>query len=429
MTMPEHQESQVHAAAHPAMADAALRPRLKSANASINLILNCGSSSLKYKVFESGTENCLTGGLVERIGAPDAVITHKACNGKALDRISGEVKNHSAAISMVLERILGAGGFSKKQLKAVGHRVVHGGKYSEPVVVNDEVKQYLKEVTFELAPLHNPFNFEGIAAAEKNLPGVPNVAVFDTAFHQTIPDFAYMYALPYRYYTKHLVRKYGFHGTSHQHVSLRAAEMLKKPLSKTKLVTCHLGNGASLAAVRHGKCEDTSMGYTPLEGVMMGTRCGDIDPAAVLHVMMCEELSMHDMDTILNRQSGLVGVSGISNDLRDIIKAAEDGNERAALAFKMYCYRIKKYIGAYITLLNGADAVVFTAGVGENSPPVRAEVLKNLENIGIITDPVLNRAMISGREGEISSASSPVKVFVIATDEELMISRLADKMT
>jgi len=295
--------------------------------------------------------------------------------------------------------------------------------------VDDEVKNYLKEVTFELAPLHNPFNFEGIVAAEKNLPGVPNVAVFDTAFHQTIPDFAYMYALPYRYYTKYLVRKYGFHGTSHQCVALRAAKMLKKPLSKTKLVTCHLGNGASLAAVRGGKCEDTSMGYTPLEGVMMGTRCGDVDPAAVLHIMMSEELSMHDMDTILNKQSGLLGVSGISNDLRDIIKAAEDGNERAALAFTMYCYRIKKYIGSYITLLNGADAIVFTAGVGENSPAVRAEVLKNLENIGIITDPVLNRAMVSGREGKISAASSPVKVFVIATDEELMISRLADKMT
>ena len=402
---------------------------MRVSTASINLILNCGSSSLKYKVFKSGTGTCLTSGLVERIGGPDAVITHKACNGKPLESITGEVKNHSAAISMVLERLLGEGGFSKKRLKAVGHRVVHGGKYSAPVVVNNEVKKYLKEVTFELAPLHNPFNFEGITASEKNLSGVPNVAVFDTAFHQTIPDFAYMYALPYRYYTKYLVRKYGFHGTSHQYVSIQAAKMLKKPLSKTKIVTCHLGNGASLAAVKFGKCVDTSMGYTPLEGVMMGTRSGDIDPAAVLHVMMEEELSMHEMDTILNRQSGLVGVSGISNDMRDIIKAAADGNERAALAFKMYCHKIKKYIGAYVTLLNGVDAVVFTAGAGENSHPMRAEVLKNMENIGIIADPVLNRGMVSGKEGEISAPSSPVKVFVIATDEELMISRLADKLT
>jgi len=402
---------------------------MRVSKASINLILNCGSSSLKYKVFKSGTGICLTSGLVERIGGPDAVITHKACNGKPLESITGEVKNHSAAISMVLERLLGEGGFSKKRLKAVGHRVVHGGKYSAPVVVNNEVKKYLKEVTFELAPLHNPFNFEGITASEKNLSGVPNVAVFDTAFHQTIPDFAYMYALPYRYYTKYLVRKYGFHGTSHQYVSIQAAKMLKKPLSKTKIVTCHLGNGASLAAVKFGKCVDTSMGYTPLEGVMMGTRSGDIDPAAVLHVMMEEELSMHEMDTILNRQSGLVGVSGISNDMRDIIKAAADGNERAALAFKMYCHKIKKYIGAYVTLLNGVDAVVFTAGAGENSHPMRAEVLKNMENIGIIADPVLNKGMVSGKEGEISAPSSPVKVFVIATDEELMISRLADKLT
>ncbi|MEA2082286.1 MAG: acetate kinase [Elusimicrobiota bacterium] len=395
----------------------------------INLILNCGSSSLKYKVFKSGTKLCLTSGLIERIGAPDAVITHKVCNGKAMEKITGEVKNHSDAISTVLDRIRGKGGFNKKQLKAVGHRVVHGGKYSAPVVVNKNVKKYLKAVTFELAPLHNPFNYEGIIAAEKSLPGVTNVAVFDTAFHQTIPDFAYMYALPYRYYTKYLVRKYGFHGTSHQYVSILAAKMLKKPLSKTKLVTCHLGNGASLAAVKSGKCVDTSMGYTPLEGVMMGTRSGDIDPAAVLHLMMEEELSLHDMDTILNKQSGLMGVSGISNDMRDIIKASAAGNKRAALAFKMYCHRIKKYIGAYITLLNGVDAVVFTAGLGENSYPTRAEVLKNMQNIGIIIDPVLNKGMVAGQEGEINAPSSPVKVFVIATDEELMISRLADKMT
>jgi len=263
---------------------------------------------------------------------------------------------------------------------------------------------------------------------EDILPGVPNVGIFDTAFHQTLPDFAFMYAVPYRYYTKYMVRKYGFHGTSHQYVMEQAVKMLKIPVKKSGIITCHLGNGASLSAIKGGKCVDTSMGFTPLEGVMMGTRCGDIDTAAVLYIMMEEEMDIRRMGAVLNRQSGIAGVSGISNDLREILKSVKAGNKRAILAFRMFCYRIRKYIGSYVSVLNGADAVVFTAGIGENSPAVRKEVLKNMENLGIIIDSKKNEKIKNGACGVISASGSKVKVIVIPTNEELMISRMVDRI-
>lgn len=397
----------------------------------VNIVLNCGSSSVKYKVFVAKNETCLAAGVVEKVGAPGAIIRHHLwTTGKLVKKIA-EVKDHRDAIQEVLNFLLFSKNkivSSKSQIKAVGHRIVHGGKNSEPVIIDKEVKKYLMDVTFELAPLHNPYNYQGIEAVESILPGVPNVGVFDTAFHQTIPDFTFMYAIPYRYYTKYMVRKYGFHGTSHHYVMEQAVKKLKISVKKSRIITCHLGNGASLAAIKGGKCVDTSMGFTPLEGVMMGTRCGDIDPAAVLHIMMEDELDIRRMGTVLNRQSGIAGVSGISNDLREILESVKAGNKRAILAFRMFCYRIKKYIGSYVSVLNGVDAVVFTAGIGENSPDVRKEVLKNMENLGIIIDLKKNEKIKNGSCGIISTSGSEVKVIVIPTNEELMISRMIDRI-
>ncbi|MCD6413952.1 MAG: acetate kinase [Elusimicrobia bacterium] len=396
----------------------------------VNLILNCGSSSVKYKVFVSGAETCLARGVVEKVGSPQAIVRHCDRAGEK-DREVADIKNHKQAIQTVLSFLISGGQAiiqEKSQIKAVGHRVVHGGKYSQPVVITKEVKKYLQDVTFELAPLHNPYNFEGIEAVEQVLPGVPNVAVFDTAFHQTLPDYAYMYGIPYRFFKKHLIRKYGFHGTSHQFVSSVASRLLKKRISELKIITVHLGNGSSLAAIKNGKCVDTSMGFTPLEGVMMGTRSGDIDPAAVLHLMMAEELGIHETDTILNKQSGLLGVSGTSNDMREILKSMKSGDARAALAFNMFCYRVKKYIGSYLAVLNGADAIVFTAGIGENSAKTREEILKNAENLGIIIDVRKNRTVKPEKPALISGKNSKVAVFVIPTNEELMISKIMDKI-
>ncbi len=396
----------------------------------VNLILNCGSSSVKYKVFVSSADTCLARGVVEKIGSPQAIVRHYDSAGEKGQEVA-DIKNHKQAIQSVINFLISGEKAvikDKKQIKAVGHRVVHGGKYSQPVVITEEVKKYLQDVTFELAPLHNPYNFEGIEAMEQILPKVPNVAVFDTAFHQTLPDYAYMYGIPYRFFKKHLIRKYGFHGTSHQYVSSIAAGILKKKISELRIITVHLGNGSSLAAIKNGKCVDTSMGFTPLEGVMMGTRSGDIDPAAVLHLMMAEELGIHEMDTLLNKQSGLLGVSGLSNDMREILKNMKDGDLRAELAFKMFCYRVKKYIGSYLAVLNGADAIVFTAGIGENSWNVREEILKNMENLGIIIDARKNRNVKSDEPAVISAAKSRVKIFVIPTNEELMISKIVDKI-
>jgi len=397
----------------------------------INIVLNCGSSSVKYKVFVSKKDICLAEGIIEKVASSEAIIKHKLCiDGRKIKKVA-EIKNHRVAIQNVLDFILSPESkiiTGKSQIKAVGHRIVHGGTHSAPALINGEVKKYLVDVTFELAPLHNPYNYQGIEAIEDILPGVPNVGVFDTAFHQTIPDFAFMYAVPYRYYTKYMVRKYGFHGTSHHFVMDRAIELLKIPMEKSRIITAHIGNGASLSAIKGGKCVDTSMGFTPLEGVMMGTRSGDIDPAAVLHIMIEAELDIHAMDAILNKQSGLAGISGVSNDMREILKSVKTGNERALLAFKMFCYRIKKYIGSYISVLNGADAVVFTAGAGENSPAVRKEVLKNLGNLGIMVDLKKNEKIKNGACGIISADNSAVKVLVVPTNEELMISRMVDKI-
>jgi len=391
-----------------------------------NLILNCGSSSVKYRVFISNTETCIAKGIVEKIGTREAGIKHKTEKQK-IHKVA-EVLSHKKAIQMILNFLLHKEKGAIKNIsdiKAVGHRFVHGGKYSEAVIATKEVKAYLKDVTFELAPLHNPYNFQGVEAIEDILPGVPNICVFDTSFHQTIPDYAYIYGLPYRYFQKYKIRRYGFHGTSHNYVYLEALKLLKK--KKANVITCHLGNGASISAIKDGKCIDTTMGYTPLEGLIMGTRSGDVDPAAVLHIMMEEELRVHEMETILNRQSGLLGISGISNDLREILKEKNKGNPRAILAFKAFCFRVKKYIGAYLGELNGCDAIVFTAGIGENAPQVREEALKNMENLGIVLNSKKN-AQAVGEKGIISADTSKIKVFVIPTNEELMISRIIDQL-
>ena len=310
---------------------------------------------------------------------------------------------------------------SISQIDAVGHRVVHGGeKFSESALINSKVKEAIREC-IELAPLHNPPNLLGIEACEKILPGVPQVAVFDTAFHQTMEPVAYIYPIPYEYYEKYRIRRYGFHGTSHYYVSHRAAEILGKPITKLRIITLHLGNGASVTAVKFGKSVDTSMGFTPLEGLAMGTRCGDIDPAIVMFLMEKQNLSLEQINNILNKKSGLLGVSGVSNDLRDVLEAASKGNERAKLAFEIYCYRVKKYIGAYAAAMGGVDAIVFTAGAGENSPEVREKSVEGLEFLGIKIDKDKNNAA-RGIEKDISTEDARVRTLVIPTNEELVIA-------
>lgn len=387
------------------------------------LVINCGSSSLKYQLIDMQNENVLAKGLVERIGIEGSVLS-QSVDGRDKYVIKQEMKDHKEAIQLVLKALMDENNGvikSIEEISAVGHRVVHGGeKYSHSVLINGDVMKSLEECA-KLAPLHNPPNIIGINACKEIMPGVPMVAVFDTAFHQTMPKEAYMYALPYEYYTQYGIRKYGFHGTSHKYVSQKAAEAMRKDVRELKIITCHLGNGSSIAAVKNGESIDTTMGFTPLEGLAMGTRCGSIDPAVVPFLAKEMNLSVAEVENILNKKSGVLGISGVSSDFRDIMAEAEKGNTRAELAINLFNYKVKKYIGAYAAAMGGVDSIVFTAGVGENSKEMREEICKGLEFLGIEIDNDRNNTR--GKIAEISSPNSKVKVYVIPTDEELMIAR------
>jgi acetate kinase len=385
------------------------------------LVINAGSSSLKYQFIDIETEAVLAKGLCERIGIDGSMLTQKV-EGK--DNLVWEkpMKDHSDAISMVIAALTGDEHkviSDMKEIDAIGHRVVHGGEiFSGSVVIDDKVMDALRECT-PLAPLHNPANIIGIEACQKAMPGTPQVGVFDTAFHQQMPKKAYMYALPYEMYTKHKVRRYGFHGTSHKYVAQQAAKMLGRPLEELKIITAHLGNGSSISAVMNGHSVDTSMGFTPLAGVPMGTRCGDIDPAIVTYIMEKEGLDAKGVDALMNKESGVFGISGISSDFRDL-EANMATDERAKLALDMFAYGVKKYIGAYAAAMGGVDAVVFTAGVGENTKITRADVTEGLEFMGIKIDPELNDCR--GVQRDISAPDAKVRTLVIPTNEELMIA-------
>ena len=387
------------------------------------LVINCGSSSLKYQVLDMDGEILMAKGLVERIGLDGSVIRHEKVGQ---DKFVNEtpMKDHKEAIKQVLDAIVDQEhGVLKSmaEIGAVGHRVVHAGeKYACSVMINDDVIKALEECV-ELAPLHNPPNLLGINACKELMPDIPMVGVFDTAFHQTMPPESYIYAIPFDYYTKYGIRRYGFHGTSHKYVAQRASEILNVNLDDLKIITCHLGNGASLSAIKRGKCIDTSMGFTPLEGLVMGTRCGDLDPAIVSYIREKENLPFGQVNEILNKKSGVLGISGVSSDFRDLEDAAAEGNERAQLALKVFSHRVRFYIGAYIAEMNGVDAIVFTAGLGENSINMRDIICNDLGNLGIKLDLVKNR--IRGKEAIISRDDSPVKVILIPTNEELMIAR------
>ena len=387
------------------------------------LVINAGSSSLKYQLIDMTDESALAVGLCERIGIDNSFITQKRSDGKKYE-LHTDLPNHKIALEEVIKALTDSefGVISAmSEINAVGHRVVHGGENFTSSVIIDESVEAAIESCFDLAPLHNPPNLTGIKACAEIMPDVPMVAVFDTAFHQTMPAYAYMYALPYECYEKYGVRKYGFHGTSHRYVAMRAAAMLGKPEEETKVITCHLGNGSSIAAINGGKSVETSMGFTPLEGLAMGTRCGSIDPAVVPFLMEKEGLTAREIDTLMNKKSGVLGLSGLSNDFRDLDEAASNGNERAELALQLFAYKVKKFIGEYSAVLNGVDAVVFTAGIGENSATIRQRILADLENVGIKIDGEKNK--IRGEEIDISVEDASVRVLVIPTNEELAIAR------
>ena len=387
------------------------------------LVLNCGSSSLKFQLIDSETENVLAKGICERIGI-DGKISYTPYNGKK-ETAFKDMPTHTEAIGYVLEALMNEKTGVIKSLSevgAVGHRVVHGGeKFTSSAIINEEVKAAIEDCN-DLAPLHNPANLIGINACEKLMPGVPMVAVFDTAFHQTMPAKAYMYGLPYEYYEKYKLRRYGFHGTSHSYVSKRAAEILNRPYEELKTIVCHLGNGASLSAVKYGKCIDTSMGLTPLEGLIMGTRCGDIDPSIIEFIANKENMDIAQVMNVLNKESGVYGLSKrLSSDFRDLWKAEEEGNRYAAIALETFCYNVSKYIGSYVAAMDGVDDIVFTAGVGENDYRVREGIYNNIEYLGIKLDKEAN--MKRGEEAVISTPDSRVKLLVIPTNEELAIAR------
>jgi len=393
------------------------------------LVLNCGSSSIKYKLFEMSTRTVVAQGGVEKIGLPDAFLQVKLPNGEKV-KIEKPMPEHTVGIRLILDALTDPKiGCIRdlKEIDAVGHRVVHGGeKFNKSVLITDEVKQMVVECS-DLAPLHNPANLKGIAAIEQTLPGVPQVGVFDTAFHQTMPDYAYMYALPYELYEKYAIRRYGFHGTSHRYVSARVCEFLGVKPEGKKIVTAHIGNGGSCAAVMDGKSVDTSMGLTPIEGLMMGTRAGDLDLGAATYIMDKEHLTTAEFSNLVNKKSGLLGVSGVSSDARDIENAIQQGNRRADLARKMFIYRVKKYIGAYAAAMDGMDILVFTGGIGENDTYIRTEIAKGFGYMGVKIDEEKSRKS-RGEEVVISTPDSRVTVCVIPTDEELMIASDTEKI-
>ncbi|HMN18641.1 MAG: acetate kinase [Ignavibacteriota bacterium] len=384
------------------------------------LVLNSGSSSIKYQFIDTEKKVALAKGLVDRIGMAGAVLSHQRYDGDKI-KIAGEILDHQIAVEYVLGVMLSKNHGvidDKKDIEAVGHRVVHGGEsFTGSVFISDEVVKVLQD-NIELAPLHNPPNIKGIQACQRILPDTPQCGVFDTAFHAQMPPKSYLYGIPYELYKKYKIRRYGFHGTSHLYVSQKAAELLGKDISQLKIVTAHLGNGCSIAAIKHGKSIDTSMGFTPLEGLLMGTRSGDLDPSLILYIMGKEGLTIGEANTLLNKHSGLIGISGESSDMREILSAVKDNQQRAKWAFEIFCYRIKKYIGAYAAAMGGLDALVFTGGIGENAKEVREEICKDLEFLGIELDDIKN----SNGEEFISKSDSKAAVLRIPTNEELVIA-------
>ena len=393
------------------------------------LVINAGSSSLKYQLFSMTNETVLAKGLCERIGIEGSRNKFQPA-GKEQVVIEKPMKDHSDAIKMVIDALINKeyGVIdSMDEIKAVGHRVVHGGEFfSKSVLIDENVKKASAPCS-QLAPRPKPPNLIGIEACERTMPGVPQVAVFDTAFHQTMDKVAYLYALPYELYEKYKIRRYGFHGTSHKYVSQKAAEMLGKPIEELKIITLHLGNGSSVTAVKNGKSVDTSMGFTPLEGVIMGTRCGEIDPAILTFLMEKENLDYNQVNSLLNKESGVLGISGVSSDFRDLDDAIREGNKRAKLALDMFCYSVKKYIGEYAVAMGGVDAIVFTAGVGENNAEAREEITSELAFMGIQVDKEKNN--VRGVAADVSAAGATVRTLVIPTNEELMIALDTQKLT
>ncbi len=388
------------------------------------LVLNCGSSSIKYQLFDmEDSARVLAKGLLERIGITDGILTHKP-TGKDNYKVVLDIPDHTVGINMVMEALVHpVHGViqSISEIKAVGHRVAHGGEnFKESVLIDNDVKRDIENCA-ELAPLHNPAHLKGILSCEKLLPGIPQVAVFDTSFHQTMPDYAFMYAIPYEYYEKYRIRKYGFHGTSHRFVAEKACKMLNMDLYNSKIITCHLGNGASITAVENGKSIDTSMGFTPVDGLIMGTRTGEIDPGVLLYLADKEELSVSGVNNMINKKSGVAGISQLSSDMRDLETAANEGNPKALLALNMYAYKIKKFIGAYVAALNGLDLLIFTAGVGENDFNARKMICTGMEFLGIKINPEINHG-VKGKDLIISTPDSKVKVMVVTTDEEFVIA-------
>ncbi|MGC8831279.1 MAG: acetate/propionate family kinase [Thermoproteota archaeon] len=385
------------------------------------LVVNCGSSSIKYKLFDADSLKGISSGLLERIGSRPAVLRHEVGGASAKREV--DVSNHRQGLELILRVLLEAEPKAIRSLEeivAVGHRVVHGGDaFFESTLVDEKVLEALRKWS-HLAPLHNPPNIAGIEAARSLLPRVPQVAVFDTAFHQTMPETAYLYAIPFELYEKLGIRRYGFHGTSHKYVAQKAAEILGVPIEKLRIITCHLGNGCSITAVKNGRSIDTSMGFTPLEGLVMGTRSGDIDPSIVFY-LIGEGFSPREVEDMLNKKSGLLGVSGVSNDIRDVEREAEAGSKRARLALEIFAYRAKKYIGAYAAVLGGLDVLVFTGGIGENDPLMRRMICGNMGFLGLEIDEEANRATV-GKTGVISGKQSRIRILVIPTDEELAIA-------
>ena len=389
----------------------------------IIFVVNCGSSSIKYQLLNMNGEQVLAKGLIERIGMEGSVLKHTP-TGKYTVDISAEIPDHSVGIQMALDALTNEeyGVIdSMDEIDAVGHRVVHGGeRFTDSVLISDDVLNGI-EACAEIAPLHNPPNLYGIKACMRLMYNTPQVAVFDTAFHQTMPKVAYLYGLPYEMYVKYGLRRYGFHGTSHKYVAQQAAEMMGEHMSDLRFITCHLGNGASIAAIKYGKSIDTSMGYTPLEGLVMGTRSGEIDPAIIPFLMEKENMNAQQIDDYLNRRSGILGISGLSSDFRDLESAANRGDERSQLAIDIFAYKVKKYIGGYVAAMGGVDAIIFTARLGENSPFMRDKICNGLEYLGTRIDPELNK--LRGKQMEISIKRARVKIFVIPTNEELVIAR------
>jgi acetate kinase len=388
------------------------------------LVINCGSSSVKYNLIETSEKRDICKGLIERIGAVTSIVKHEPA-GKKHVKDTRVISSHTDALQEIMSYLLNSENgiiSSPSDIKAVGHRVVHGGEmFKDSVLIDEDVTEAIQQA-FDLAPLHNPPNLKGIQAAKEALPDVPHVAVFDTAFHHSLPAHAYLYGIPNRLYRRYKIRRYGFHGTSHYYVSRQYYKLIDKPVNDTKVITCHLGNGASIAAIDGGKSIDTSMGFTPLSGIVMGTRSGDLDPSILFYIMEKEELTLNNLHALLNRHSGLLGLSGYASDMRDLISEAAKGDRRCQQAIDVFCYKIKQYVGSYIASMNGCDAIIFTAGIGENSPLIRKQSLQNMDYLGIEIDDKLNENAERGTIQKISAKNSKIEVYVVPTNEELVIA-------